>query len=160
MNHALTIARRELRGYFDQPTAYVLIVAFFAFAALQELVIGPMMAPEQEVPYSQFRSELAADEIGKVTVEPERILYTLKQAEGDEEAVETRKVVRIEGSVDRDRVLLRVKDDGVGFDPNAEPSGRYGLVGMRERAKEIGADLDIVSNDGIGTTVTVTWDVQ
>jgi ABC-2 type transport system permease protein len=28
MNHALTIARRELRGYLDQPTAYVLIVAF------------------------------------------------------------------------------------------------------------------------------------
>jgi ABC-type uncharacterized transport system involved in gliding motility auxiliary subunit/ABC-type transport system involved in multi-copper enzyme maturation permease subunit len=26
----LTIARRELRGYFDQPTAYVLIVAFLA----------------------------------------------------------------------------------------------------------------------------------
>ena len=28
---------------------------------------------------------LAAGEIGKVTVEPERILYTLKEAEGDEE---------------------------------------------------------------------------
>lgn len=30
MKHALTVARRELRGYFDQPTAYVLIVAFLA----------------------------------------------------------------------------------------------------------------------------------
>jgi len=28
MSRILTIARRELRGYFDQPTAYVLIVAF------------------------------------------------------------------------------------------------------------------------------------
>ena len=26
----LTIARREVRAYFDQPTAYVLIVAFLA----------------------------------------------------------------------------------------------------------------------------------
>lgn len=30
MSRILTIARRELRGYFDQPTAYVLIVAFLA----------------------------------------------------------------------------------------------------------------------------------
>lgn len=30
MRNALTIARQEVRGYFDQPTAYVLIVAFLA----------------------------------------------------------------------------------------------------------------------------------
>ncbi|NIP83438.1 MAG: ABC transporter permease subunit, partial [Gemmatimonadetes bacterium] len=30
MRRVLTIARHELRGYFDQPTAYVLIVAFLA----------------------------------------------------------------------------------------------------------------------------------
>jgi ABC-2 type transport system permease protein len=30
MDRVLTVARRELRGYFDQPTAYVLIVAFLA----------------------------------------------------------------------------------------------------------------------------------
>ena len=28
MRGVWTVARRELRGYFDQPTAYVLIVAF------------------------------------------------------------------------------------------------------------------------------------
>ena len=41
-----------------------LFVAFFAFAALQELVIAPMMAPEEEVPYSQFRKDLAGTIIG------------------------------------------------------------------------------------------------
>jgi signal transduction histidine kinase len=66
----------------------------------------------------------------------------------------------VEGRVDRDRVLLRIRDDGVGFDPNVEASDRYGLIGMRERAKEIGADIDILSTDGLGTTVTVTWDVR
>jgi cell division protease FtsH len=99
-----------------------LIVAFFVFAALQELIIGPMMAPEQEVPYSQFRSELAAGDIGKVTVEPERILYTLKQAEGDEEAVETRKVIRIE---DEDLVEELV-EAGVDFEARPETKGLLG----------------------------------
>ncbi len=70
------------------------------------------------------------------------------------------KVVRIDGKIDRDHVLLRVRDDGTGFDTSAEPSGRYGLVGMRERAGEIGADLTLDSTDGFGTTVTVAWDVQ
>jgi ABC-2 type transport system permease protein len=32
MGHALTIARREMRSYFDQPTAYVLIVAFLGIS--------------------------------------------------------------------------------------------------------------------------------
>lgn len=32
MERILTVARREVRGYFDQPTAYVLIVAFLAIS--------------------------------------------------------------------------------------------------------------------------------
>jgi len=81
-----------------------------------------MMAPEQEVPYSQFRSELAAGEIGKVTIEPERILYGLKTAEGDEEAAQTRKVVRIE---DEDLVEELV-EAGVDFEAKPESKGLLG----------------------------------
>ena len=32
MRGVWTVARRELRGYFDQPTAYVLIVAFLGLS--------------------------------------------------------------------------------------------------------------------------------
>ena len=32
MHRVFTVARRELRGYFDQPTGYVLIVAFLAIS--------------------------------------------------------------------------------------------------------------------------------
>ena len=99
-----------------------LFVAFFAFAALQELVIGPMMAPEEEVPYSQFRKDLAAGDIGTVTIEPERILYNLKGTEGSEEAVETRKVVRIE---DEDLVEELV-EAGVDFEARPEKKGLLG----------------------------------
>jgi signal transduction histidine kinase len=56
-----------------------------------------------------------------------------------------------------DRVLLRVSDEGVGFDPGAPPesAGGYGLGVMRERAAALGADLRIASRPGAGTTVEV-----
>jgi signal transduction histidine kinase len=50
--------------------------------------------------------------------------------------------------------LLEVTDDGVGLAPDASTvPGRYGLVGMRERADCIGADLTFESWPGKGTTV-------
>jgi signal transduction histidine kinase len=53
---------------------------------------------------------------------------------------------------------LRVFDDGVGFVPtDAAHSGRFGLIGMRERAEAIGASLAVQSAPGQGTTVEVRW---
>jgi signal transduction histidine kinase len=60
-----------------------------------------------------------------------------------------------------DRMLrLRIRDDGIGIDPNvlgegARP-GHWGLSGVRERAKLIGAKLDFWSEAGAGTEVQVT----
>lgn len=53
------------------------------------------------------------------------------------------------------RVLLRVEDDGLGFDPRAPEvrSRRLGLTSMEERARRIGASLEIVSSPGAGTMV-------
>ena len=45
MNRPVTIARRELRGYFDQPTAYVLVVAFLGislFLAFRQMYAASM----------------------------------------------------------------------------------------------------------------------
>jgi signal transduction histidine kinase len=55
---------------------------------------------------------------------------------------------------------LRVRDDGSGFDPsgrtNSEgPSGGLGLVGMAERARLVGGELDVRSAPGGGTTITL-----
>jgi PAS domain S-box-containing protein len=51
---------------------------------------------------------------------------------------------------------LIVQDDGIGYDPekNAERGG-MGLTNMRDRASQIGAELEIVSAPGQGTSVTV-----
>jgi signal transduction histidine kinase len=60
-----------------------------------------------------------------------------------------------------DRSLrLRIRDDGKGIDPGVleegERPGHWGLLGMRERAKRIGAQLDFWSEAGAGTEVELT----
>jgi PAS domain S-box-containing protein len=59
-----------------------------------------------------------------------------------------------------DHVSLIIEDDGVGFDASTPAddrhgAGGFGLVGMRERAAIIGADLQIESTVGRGTTIFV-----
>jgi signal transduction histidine kinase len=49
-----------------------------------------------------------------------------------------------------------VEDDGTGFDPAAVPSGRFGLVGMSERARLLGGTLRLESSPGAGTVIDVT----
>jgi len=54
------------------------------------------------------------------------------------------------------RISLQVEDDGRGFTPEANGlQGHYGLRGLRERASEIGAALELHSSPGTGTRVSV-----
>ncbi len=55
-----------------------------------------------------------------------------------------------------EQVLLTVEDDGRGFDASEVHEGRYGLVGMNERARTLGGDLDVRSSPSAGTRVEVT----
>jgi two-component system, NarL family, sensor histidine kinase UhpB len=52
------------------------------------------------------------------------------------------------------RLRLEITDDGRGFDPLRTGGGRLGLAGMRERARLIGAGIQISSRPG-STTVAV-----
>lgn len=51
-----------------------------------------------------------------------------------------------------DTVVLIVRDNGKGFDPS-EPTGRFGVTGMRERAMMVNGLLEIESSPGAGTTL-------
>jgi signal transduction histidine kinase len=53
-------------------------------------------------------------------------------------------------------VVLRIRDDGKGFDQTTVPDGHLGLAGMRARADKIGASFEVESRPGHGTTVGVT----
>lgn len=53
-------------------------------------------------------------------------------------------------------VVASVTDDGIGFDPaSGGPAGHFGLRGLTERARRIGATAAIDSRSGAGTTVTI-----
>ena len=54
---------------------------------------------------------------------------------------------------------LSVRDDGAGIDPEVLSSGRsghWGLSGMRERAEDLGAELEVRSRAGEGTKVRLS----
>lgn len=60
-----------------------------------------------------------------------------------------------------ENVLLVIEDDGKGFETETdETGGGFGLVGMRERAALIGAQLEIESSAQAGTTIFVRMTVD
>jgi signal transduction histidine kinase len=72
------------------------------------------------------------------------------------------RAAKIEAEIryDNRMLCLRIRDDGIGIDPKvlgegARP-GHWGLFGIRERAKVVGAKLDLWSEAGAGTEVQVT----
>jgi len=62
-----------------------------------------------------------------------------------------------DGEGERESVELRVTDDGRGFEPSDVEPGEMGLSIMQERVLSIGAKLEIQSQPGCGTQVTVVW---
>ena len=57
------------------------------------------------------------------------------------------------------QLTLLVQDDGTGFDAvdlTAVGTGHYGLIGMKERAAQIGGTFHIDSGLGSGTAIFVT----
>ena len=54
-------------------------------------------------------------------------------------------------------MVLKIKDDGCGFNLDETETKHLGLAIMRERAEAINAVLSVESQPGQGTTVTLIW---
>lgn len=54
-----------------------------------------------------------------------------------------------------DDVAVSVEDDGVGFDVSGVPADRFGLEGIRQRARLFGREAAITSGPGAGTRIEV-----
>jgi len=71
--------------------------------------------------------------------------------------------IRVEIEFRAAEVVLRISDNGAGFDPAQhleQASGCFGLLGMRERAREIRGELNFISRPGNGTIVIVTAPIE
>lgn len=53
---------------------------------------------------------------------------------------------------------LRITDDGAGFDPEGVPAGHFGLTIMQERAESVGANFEVTSRPGEGTSLRLWVD--
>ena len=68
------------------------------------------------------------------------------------------RTLEVEVRYEPDSVALHVSDDGRGFDADrqkSEATDHYGLMGMMERAREVGAELEVRSAAGRGTSIRV-----
>ena len=92
----------------------------------------------------------------RLPLEVEEVLYRIAQ-EALHNVVKHAGARQVELAVDRRGadVVLRIRDDGKGFDAALVPDGHLGLTGMRARADKIGATYRVTSRAGEGTTVEV-----
>jgi signal transduction histidine kinase len=64
--------------------------------------------------------------------------------------------VRIQLLDGNGQIELTVTDDGLGFDPTTVAHSGLGLIGIEERARELGGSIVVQSSAGNGTTIKVT----
>jgi PAS domain S-box-containing protein len=94
-----------------------------------------------------------------LAAEVETTIYRLAQ-EALNNVLKHARANRVDVVLERtfEHLSLVVEDDGVGFDQSSTvgtPGHGLGLIGMRERAAVVGADLQIESTPGRGTTVII-----
>ena len=108
----------------------------------------------------EFECKCDSFQAGRLTHEGEVAFYRVAQealTNVAKHAHASRVDVMLESR--EDSVLLVVEDDGIGFDasePSVQERG-VGLLGMRERAALIGADFQIESKPGDGTSIFVRY---
>ncbi len=128
--------------------------------AVRDTGLGPALAREFErfVDRTGTAGDFSAD-VESARFGDERAETLLRMAQEALRNVErhsgaTRVALRL---TMRDALLeLRIEDNGVGFDPHASRPEHYGLVGLREQADLIGAELRIDTGPQLGTTISVT----
>lgn len=87
-----------------------------------------------------------AIEVGLYRIAQEALQNALRHAAA------ARVMLRLDAAPER--VHLTVQDDGRGFEAVGHETGRFGLVGMQERARLLGGSFQVESTPGAGTRIT------
>jgi signal transduction histidine kinase len=128
--------------------------------ALTEKPLAELLAHLTQAVGSRTRVPVALAVEGDASLPPEVqiVLYRISQEALNNVAKHARAShVSVTLSCRSNRAVLCISDDGGGFDPGDILPDRLGLAIMRERAECIGATLDINSQSGHGTQITINW---
>ncbi len=141
LRETVTEVRRIVEGL--RPPAIDDLGLFGAMAELgHELAGGSGLTVDLDLPAD--RPQLpAAVEVAAYRVTQEALTNVVRHAEAT--------TCRVTGALDGGTLVIAVVDDGRG---GAGPGMGLGMTSMRERAHEIGGDVDVTSR-GQGTTVTI-----
>jgi signal transduction histidine kinase len=96
------------------------------------------------------------------SIQTEQVYYRIAQ-ESLENIVKhaQAKNVRLELFLEDNRYTMQIKDDGIGFDPQQNyTTDKLGIRGMRERAAEIGCQLQIISQPGEGAMIQLVTELN
>jgi PAS domain S-box-containing protein len=119
-------------------------------AAIAHMVHEPAF---DQGPKIVFRSGVTFNRLAPVV---ENVIYRIAQ-EGLSNARNHSKSKKIVVSLTQrgERLRIKIQDWGVGFDPKKVQENRFGLDGIRERARLLGGKCNIKSKPGEGTSVVV-----
>ena len=67
-------------------------------------------------------------------------------------SVDTQKLLM---EISGNRLITKVKDNGIGFDPETISEDRLGMKIMRERAESLGGKLEIISAPALGSLIEI-----
>ena len=144
----------------NQITALRSLITELRPAALDELglaaAIDSLAERVRAIEGVEVEVEPAGGSLGRFAPEVETAVYRLVQ----EALTNVAKHARAEHAwvsirEAGDALEVSVRDDGIGFDPEAGWSG-FGIAGMRERLALAGGSVEISSEPGAGTTVVAT----
>lgn len=146
LHHSLAEARRLINGV--RPPV---LDEFGVVTAIEHLIQDRL--PGDHIPPIEFHHEVAFDRLAPVL---ENAIYRIVQ-EGLTNALQHSKCDKVRiGLVEAGQcVRIEIADDGIGFTADAVAEGRFGLEGIRERARLLDGTVAIQSAPGEGTQIVV-----
>jgi signal transduction histidine kinase len=94
------------------------------------------------------------------------IFYIIEEAVGNARKHAQAEVISVQLQIEDDMIVIRISDNGVGFDAEAamqragSRGGHLGMINLHERADLLGGTLNIRSAIGKGTIITVLVPVR
>ncbi len=154
----------------QEPLEYVQLLARGSLAEMRALIFdlrpeslakeGLVTALAKQTNAMRARHQIAVNEMlpeePDASIEAKQALYGIAQeALHNVSKHSGARNVQLQLLLQSDLITLVITDDGVGFNSAEDFPGHLGLHSMRERALEVGGELQISSASGSGTSITV-----